>query len=186
MNESYIKETTIPGLWFIERPVFPDERGFFHEVFRLPELEKKIGFKFTPVQFSHSCSRPKVIRAIHSEDWNKLVYPVNGKVFIAIVDLRPDRETFGKVATFFLDQASENSQHQALFISKGLGNSLCVLGETAVDYVYLVDEYWDGTKARGIIWNDPDLAIDWPIKDPIISKRDSQNPTLREVFPERF
>jgi len=181
-----IKKTSIPGLLVIERPVFRDNRGFFHEIFRLNELEEASGIKFSPVQWSHSHSLPKVIRAIHTETWNKLVYPVSGKVFIAIADVRPESSTFGKVETFIFDNESENSTHKALFIPGGLGNSICVMGDKPVDYIYLVDEYWDDKKAKGIAWDDPDLAIRWPVKDPIISERDKANPPLRELFPDKF
>lgn len=174
-----IKETSIEGLLIIERPTFPDERGFFHEIFRLNELEEK-GISFKPVQWSHSHSLPRVIRAIHSEDWQKVVYPVSGKVFVAIVDVRPDSKTFKKMETFTFDNTIPNSPHQALFLPKGIGNSICVSGDEPIDYMYLVDQYWDNSKARGFAWDDPDLAIPWPIKDPIISERDRGNPTLQQ------
>jgi dTDP-4-dehydrorhamnose 3,5-epimerase len=60
------------------------------------------------------------------------------------------------------------------------------MGDEPVHYVYLVDEYWDNSKAQGIAWDDPDLAIEWPVNDPIISERDNKNPTLRELFPDKF
>ena len=181
-----ISKTSIPGLLVIERPVYQDMRGFFHEIFRLNELEKASGIKFRPVQASHAYSLPRVIRAIHTEGWNKLIYPVTGKMFAAIVDPRPESSTFGRVETFIFDNTKKDSHHRALFIPKGLGNSVCVTGRQSVDYIYLVDDYWDDKKASGIAWDDPDLAIKWPIKNPIISKRDKSNPTLRELFPEKF
>lgn len=184
-SETAIKVTSIPGLLVIERPTFPDERGFFHEVFRLSEL-KEAGIVFKPVQWSHSRSLPGVIRAIHSEEWQKIVYPVNGEIFIAIADVRPDSSTFGKVETFEFNNSDDASHHRALFLPKGIGNSICVTGNTPVDYVYLVDAYWENGKAKGIAWDDPDLAIKWPIADPIISRRDRNNPSLRELYPGKF
>jgi len=181
-----IKRTSIEGLLVIERPVYQDNRGFFHEVFRQNELKTFLGFDFRPVQWSHSRSLPRVIRAIHTEGWNKLVYPVNGQMFAAIVDVRLDSATFGKVETFLFSNEEESSTHQALFISKGLGNSICVTGDQPVDYLYLVDEYWDDAKASGLAWDDPDLNIRWPVKNPILSERDRNNPTVRQLFPERF
>lgn len=181
-----IKKTSIEGLLVIERPVHKDNRGFFHEIFRLNELEEFAEIDFKPVQWSHSMSKPNVIRAIHTEGWNKLIYPVTGKMFAAVVDTRNDSETFGKVETFTFDNTKDDSPHSALFIPKGLGNSICVNGDEDVHYVYLVDEYWDDAKAQGIAWNDPDLAIDWPVKNPVISERDTKNPTLRELFPDKF
>jgi len=183
MSDS-IKKTSIDGVLVIEQPTFLDDRGFFHEIFRINELEQ-LGIIFRPVQLSHSRSLPKVIRAIHSESWQKLVYPVSGKMFAAIADVRPNSKTFLKVETFEFDN-TEAGFHRALFLPKGMGNSICVLGDTPVDYVYLVDEYWDNSKAQGIAWNDPDLAIKWPVSDPIISERDKKNQTLRELYPEKF
>lgn len=183
---SSVTKTSIEGLLVIKRPVFKDKRGFFHEIFRLKELVEASGIDFKPVQWSHSMSKPNVIRAIHAEDWNKLVYPVTGKMFAAIVDVRPDSKTFGKVEEFMFDNTRQGSDHKALFLAKGLGNSICAMGDEPVHYLYLVDEYWDDSKARGIAWNDPDLNIDWPVKNPIVSRRDKDNPKLRELFPEKF
>jgi dTDP-4-dehydrorhamnose 3,5-epimerase len=180
-----INKTSIPGLLLIERPTFPDERGFFHEVFRLNELEEFTGNKFNSVQWSHSYSLPKVIRAIHTEKWQKIIYPVTGKLFAAFVDARPDSETFSEVETFTFDNTKKNS-HTSIYVAPGIGNSICVNGKEAVHYMYLVDEYWDNNKAQGVAWNDPDLAIDWPIKNPIMSERDINNPTLRELYPDKF
>jgi len=177
-----IKKTSIPGLLVIERPTYKDKRGFFREAVRLNELEEIAGFEFNIKQWNHSKSKPKVIRALHAEGWNKLVYPVTGKMFAAIVDIRPDSKTFGKVETFTFDE----TRLRALFIPEGLANSICVVGTKPVHYFYLVDKYYDGSDTRAIAWNDPDLNIKWPIKDPIISERDKNNPTLREAFPEKF
>lgn len=180
-----ILDTAIEGLYLIKRPVYKDERGFFHEVVRLSDLES-VGISFSAVQWNHSVSKPGVIRAIHTEKWQKIIYPVTGKLFVAIADVREDSKNFGKVETFIFDNTNENFPHKALYLPPGIGNSLCVIGNEPVDYMYLVDEYWDNNKARGIAWNDPDLNIDWPIKDPIISERDKNNPTLRELFPDKY
>lgn len=182
METEYIKTTSIPGLLILERPIFADERGFFRELFHLDELEKISGVKFEAIQMNHSHSLTGVLRGIHAEEWNKVIYPVSGEVFIAIVDIRPGSPTFGKVETFTID----DSNRVGLFISSGLANSLCVIGDTPADYIYLVDAYWDGTDTRAIAFDDPDLKIDWPIKNPIISQRDKNNPTLRQLFPEKF
>jgi dTDP-4-dehydrorhamnose 3,5-epimerase len=177
-----VRELSIPGLLVVERPAVHDERGFFREVARWNELEAAIGREFRPVQWNHSVSRPGVLRALHAEAWNKLVYPVTGVMFAAIVDLRPDRASFGTVEQITFDAAEPT----ALFIPNGLANSICVVGDEPVHYLYLVDAYYDGTDARAVTWDDPDLAIAWPITDPILSERDRANPRLRELFPERF
>lgn len=181
MDET-VKKTSIDGLLILKRPVHEDNRGFFREIFHIDEIEKVLNIGFKGVQMNHAYSSPKVLRGIHAENWNKIIYPLNGEVFVAIADIRVDSPTFGKVETFVI-----NDQNRiALFLSKGLANSYCVTGNQPIDYIYLVDAYYDGTDQRAVAWDDPDLAIDWPVKDPIISQRDSNNPKLRDLFPEKF
>lgn len=183
--EKYIKKTSIPGLYVVERETFPDERGFFREVFHKDELEAVLGYKFEPVQLNHSKSNPKVLRGIHPDPWDKLVYPITGKVFIAVCDIDPASSTFKKHETFTID----DSNRHALFLQKGLGNTVCVLGGEPTSYVYLVSSYWDGDLASGnraVSLFDPDLAIPWPIKDPIISSKDRSNKTLRELYQKDY
>lgn len=176
----FVKETSIKGLYKLVRPIFNDDRGFFREVFHMNELEE-VGIDFKPVQWNHSLSKKGVIRAIHAENWNKLVYPATGTMFAAIVDIRPGSETFGRVETFTFSP----DDRYALFVSKGLANSICAV-EGDVNYMYLVDAYYNGTDMRAIAWDDPDLNIYWPVDKPIISERDKHNPKLRELFPEKF
>ncbi len=177
----FVKATSIPGLYVLERSTFADERGFFREVFHFNELSKKLGYEFKPVQWNHSLSHPNVIRALHAENWNKLVYPVTGSMFTAIVDIRPDSPTFSKVETFTFS----DDHRFALFVPLGLANSICAV-EGDVNYLYLVDAYYDGSDTRAIAWNDPDLYITWPVTNPIISDRDKNNPRLRDLFPDKF
>lgn len=176
--EDFVLKTSIEGLLILKRPIFGDERGFFREIFHLGEIEKTLGNKFAAIQMNHAYSKPNVLRGIHAENWNKIIYPVNGEVFVAIVDIREDSSTFKKVETFEIN----DENRIGLFVSKGLANSYCVIGDSAVDYIYLVDEYYDGSDTRGIAWNDPDLGIDWPITNPIISERDKNNPRLRDLL----
>lgn len=179
---SNVKKTSIPGLLIIERPTFADERGFFREVVRVNELEEATGEKFGFKQWSFSRSEPRVIRALHSEDQNKIGYPITGEVFSAYVDTRPDSKTFGKVLTLTFKEPN----YKAVYIPSGVANSICVIGKKPVYYCYLIDEYYDPKKIKGIAWDDPDLNIDWPVKNPIISERDKNNSTMREAFPEKF
>jgi dTDP-4-dehydrorhamnose 3,5-epimerase len=172
-----VRELSIPGLFVVERPTHHDDRGFFREVVRWDELQEAIGRSFVPVQWNHSVSRPRVLRALHAEAWNKLVYPVTGTMFAAIVDIRPEAPTFGTVVEVTLDAR----EPRALFIPSGLANSICVVGDEPVHYLYLVDAYYDGTDTRAVAWDDPELAIEWPVADPIVSERDRANPTLREL-----
>lgn len=182
-KQDNIKKTKINGLFVIERPTFPDERGFFREVFRFNEFDEFSGIDFKPVQINHSLSHFKVIRGIHAEGWNKVVYPITGSVFLAFVDIRPESKTFGKYETF---EFSTKNEHKAFFVSKGIANSVCVTSKEDVNYLYFVDSYYDGSDTTAIAWDDPDLNIPWPIKDPIVSDRDRKNPILRNLFSDKF
>ncbi|MCL4365984.1 dTDP-4-dehydrorhamnose 3,5-epimerase family protein [Patescibacteria group bacterium] len=182
MASENVLTTSIEGLLILKRPIHQDDRGFFREIFHIDEIEKVLNIEFKGVQMNHAYSVPKVLRGIHAENWNKIICPVNGEIFIAIVDIRVDSPTFGKFETFNVN----NANRIALFVSKGLANSYCILGQSPVDYIYLVDAYYDGSDQRAIAWDDPDLNINWPIDDPIISERDKNNPKLRGLFPEKF
>lgn len=174
-----VRKTSIDGLFVLDAPIFSDQRGFFREFLRFSELEKLAGIKFSPVQINHSMSYPRVLRGLHADRWNKIVYPITGRAFSAIVDIREGSYTFGRVECFFFD----DKNRFGLFISKGLANSICALDQV-VHYIYLVDQYYD-SKNPGTIaikWDDKDLAIDWPVKNPILSEKDRNNPSLKEIF----
>lgn len=177
-----IEKTEIPGLFIIEKQTHFDKRGHFREILRLNELEKILGFKFKFKQWSYSKSLPGTIRALHVENQNKIVYPITGETFSAYVDVRPESKTFKKVVRIKFEEPN----CKAVFIPRGVANSICVVGNQPVHYMYLIDEYYDPKNVRGIAWDDPDLNIKWPVKKPIISDRDKSNPRLRDLFPEKF
>lgn len=178
----FIKKTSLRDLLIIERPTHGDERGFFREVFHMDELEEVLGYEFKPIQWNHSRSKPKVLRGQHAENWNKLIYPVTGAAFAAIVDIRPESETFGRHEIFEFD----DNHKFALFIPKGFANSFYVKGSEDLNYLYLVDAYWDGSDTTAIAWNDPDVKIAWPDENPVLSQRDQNNSSLRDLFPDKF
>lgn len=181
MDETILK-TSMEGLLVLKRPLHSDERGFFREIFHLDEVETTLNISFKGVQMNHAFSKPNVLRGIHAENWNKVIAPLNGEVFVAVVDIRVDSPTFGQVETFTINDRNRI----ALFVQKGLANSYCVTGDTPVDYVYLVDAYYDGSDQRAVAWDDPDLNIKWPVQNPLISERDRNNPKLRDLFPEKY
>lgn len=185
-GELKVTTTKINGLLVLDINVFPDERGAFAEAWQKPKMAALGLPQITPMQMSVSHSKKGVIRGVHAEPWEKYIHIAHGKVFAAISDLRPDSATFGVVETFELDQ------HKALFLPKGMGNSFQALTDE-VAYVYLVTGEWsrelaDKKQYLAVVYNDPDLAIDWPIKGEaqIVSDKDQAAPTLREVFPEKF
>lgn len=184
-----VYKTSINGLLYIDRPIITDNRGFFSEVVKIPDLEQIIGKQFVVKQVNHARSEKNVVRGIHAEGWNKYVFVLTGLCFAAIVDVRPDSVTFGNKEYFLLGNG-ENALTGCLFLPVGVGNSVCVL-DGPVDYLYLVDRlYQDRDKSGDIAISvfDPDLNIPWPIakEEMIISERDTNTITLREKTPEKF
>lgn len=178
MDEIF-QNTEIEGVFLINRPIFPDDRGFFHETFRKNELEEKIGKPFEIVQMNHSRSVEGTLRGIHVAPWSKLIYVPRGKVQQIVVDLREGSETFGKWISVELGEDSKT----AIFVPPGCGNAFLVLSEEC-DYTYLVTDYWAPGKELGVIWNDPDLNIKWQTENPVLSKKDQENPLFKDVFPK--
>lgn len=184
-----IFSTNLNGIFYIAHSTFKDDRGFFSEVVRFPELEAITGQPFVVKQVNHARSDKNVARGIHTEDWNKYVTITQGVCFSAVADVRPESPTFGKVETFVLGHG-ENALDGSLYLPAKIGNSLCVL-EGPVDYLYFVDRlYADRDKAGDLAISlfDQDLNIQWPIpkEQMIISERDMKAVTLRERFREKF
>jgi dTDP-4-dehydrorhamnose 3,5-epimerase len=176
-----ISPTALDGVLCISRPTVSDERGFVGEPFRLHELEDAVGHPVRFVQHTHSRTRRGALRGLHAEDWDKLVYVPRGVMFQVVADIRPESSTFGQVAVFELGEHNRVS----LYLPRGVANGCCPLSDEA-DYVYLVTQYYDGSDTRAVRWDDPDLAVPWPIDNPVLSERDQRNPSLRELLPGMF
>jgi len=178
-----VRTTSIEGLLVVQWQTNEDERGFFRQTYQVRELTEALGREPVLRQGNHSRSQAGVLRGFHAEPWDKLVYCARGNVFAAVADTRPDSETFGEVATFKLGEPPEGERIR-LFISQGLANSFCTYGDTDVDYVYDVSDYWRPDLDKpSVAWDDPDLAVPWPVDEPVLSDADRANPTLRELFP---
>ena len=174
-----IHTSDIDGLLIVDRPTHEDERGFVREPYRLNELEEAVGRPLRFGQQNHARTRQGVLRGLHAEGWDKLIDVPRGRVFQAVADIRVASATFGRVMTCELGDASRLS----LFLPAGVANGYCALSEEA-DYVYLVTAYYDGSDTRAVRWDDPDLAVPWPISTPLLSERDQHNPSLRELAPQ--
>ncbi len=173
-----VTESGISGLYFVELDVRGDERGSFTEVYQLEKMAAGGLPELGAVQWNRSVSQLGTLRGIHAEPWKKFVAVMYGEAFGAWVDLRPESPTAGKVETWQLDRG------HAVFITRGIGNAFQALTEPTV-YCYLVNDHWSpDVKYRAVAWDDPALAIDWPITDNrlILSDKDRQNPTLEEVL----
>lgn len=186
-----IFKTGIEGLYYITFQKHEDNRGYFSELAKIPEIEEITGEKFSIKQSNLSSSHTNVVRGMHAEGWNKLITVITGTAFCALADIRPDSPTFSQTENFLFSMDSEEEGlNGGLFISAGIANSICVL-KGPVNYVYGVDKLYQdrdpsGDKAISIF--DPDLNIAWPIENEtmILSERDRDTTTLREMFPEKF
>jgi len=174
--------TSLPQVVQISRPTLLDDRGFFRESFRIKELETAVGIPFQVAQANHSRSSKNTLRGIHIAPWNKLIYVTRGTVQAVVVDFKEGSPTFGKYESFVIGE----DKRVSIFIPAGYGNSYFVMSDEA-DYTYLTDREWEPNKERGILWNDPDLKIEWKLEGtPILSEKDQQNPVAKTLFPGKF
>lgn len=178
-----VTETGLPGLLLIEPRYFRDARGYFLETFAKPRY-RDIGITDDFVQENHSRSGMGILRGLHFQvryPQAQLVTVMRGKIFDVGVDLRRGSSTFGH---WFGAELSDEGPCQ-LYMAPGFAHGFCVLSDTA-DLHYMVSRLYDHADEGGLLWNDRDIAIRWPIEAPIVSPRDGAYPTLRELGPERL
>ena len=174
-------ETEIPDLALIEPEVHGDERGFLVETYRAGAW-RELGVDAEFVQENHSRSGQRILRGMHfqtSPGQAKLVRCLSGLIFDAVVDLRSDSPTFGRWEGHELDDEA----HLQLYVPVGFAHGFCVLSETA-DVAYKLSSFYDPATEAQIAWDDPDIAIAWPVSDPVLSDRDRNAPRLAEVADE--
>ena len=177
-----ITRTKINGCLVIEPKVFGDERGFFLETFQAGRYREKAGIDLPFVQDNHSRSTKGVLRGLHfqkTKPQGKLVRVVRGEVFDVAVDIRKGSPTFGQWEGVWL---SEENRKQ-FWLPPGLAHGFVVTSETA-DFEYKCTDYYDPTDEGCLIWNDPDVGIDWPIEEPVLSEKDQQGSLLKDLMLE--
>ena len=173
-----VMETQLAGVLIIEPKVFGDARGFFKETFQA-ERYREAGIEYTFVQDNYSRSQKGVLRGLHfqiTKPQGKLVSCPKGAVFDVAVDIDPESTTYGQYVGVELTE--EN--HKQLWMPPGYAHGFCVLSETA-DFQYKCTNYYDPSDEGGVIWNDPDVAIEWPVAHPSLSSKDALLPTLAEL-----
>jgi dTDP-4-dehydrorhamnose 3,5-epimerase len=173
--------TPLEGLIVIEPQIFGDERGFFLETHH-QQRYREYGIDRIFVQDNLSFSVKGTLRGLHfqvTKPQAKLVQALTGEVFDVAVDIRPDSATFGK---WFGIHLSQQNKYQ-LFIPEGFAHGFCVLTESA-HFAYKCSAYYDPQDEGGILWSDQTIAIDWPLKNPILSEKDSQFSSLSDLAPE--
>jgi dTDP-4-dehydrorhamnose 3,5-epimerase len=171
-------KTRLEGAYLIIPRVFKDERGLFLETYSRKEFEQA-GIVTEFVQDNHSMSGKKgVLRGLHFQlppaSQAKLVRVTKGSVYDVIVDLRKNSETFGRWQGFELSSKNFNM----LFIPKGFAHGFCTLEENT-EFQYKCDDFYVPESDSGLLWNDSDLKIDWPIKNPILSEKDKKQQTFK-------
>ena len=176
-----IIKTDIADVLVIEPRVFGDARGFFYESFNQKIWQEKTGVQTTIVQDNHSRSEKNVLRGLHyqiQQPQGKLVRVIRGAVFDVAVDIRQSSPTFGRWVGFELSE----DNHRQMWIPQGFAHGFLVLSDVA-EFLYKTTDYWASQHERAILWNDPDLAIKWPLQNPpILSAKDANGMRFEEVI----
>lgn len=176
-------ETGIEGLCVLEPTVFKDSRGYFMETYNKTDLEE-VGITTDFIQDNQSMSTKGVLRGLHSQlnyPQTKLVRVVRGEVYDVAVDLREGSETYGKYYGVVL--SAENKKQ--FYIPKGFAHGFLVLSDEA-EFCYKVDDYYHPNDEAGVLWNDPEIGVEWPLDQIggadylLLSDKDKVQPTLKE------
>ena len=173
-----IKETPLKGLVIIDPKVIKDDRGYFFESFRKSILTDR-GFDLEFVQDNESLSNKGTVRGLHLQappfGQDKLLRVVRGSIYDVVVDVRKDSNTFGH--SYGIELSGSNNL--LFFIPQGFAHGFCCLeDETIVQYK--CSNYYNRDSEMGVSWNDPELQINWPIDNPIVSDKDQTHPPLAE------
>ena len=171
-------ETVLPGVLIIEPKVFGDHRGFFLESFQVARY-REVGIDLPFVQDNHSRSQRGVLRGLHfqrTRPQGKLVIVSRGAVYDVAVDIDPASPTCGQ----FVGVELNDENHRQMWVPPGYAHGFCVLSEVA-DFQYKCTDLYFPEDEGGLIWNDPDVNIPWPISEPQLSAKDVRNPRLRDL-----
>jgi len=174
-------DTEIGDLALIEPEIHGDERGFMVETFRA-DAWRELGVEADFVQENHSRSGAGTLRGLHFQTepgQAKLVRCARGQIWDVVVDLRSDSPTYRRWEGHELDDET----HRQLYVPVGFAHGFCVLSELA-DVAYKLSSCYDPATESGIAWDDPEIAVEWPVSDPVLSDRDREAPQLMEVEDE--
>ena len=173
-----ITQTKLSGVLVIKPAVFGDSRGYFKETYNKRRYYEA-GIDMSFVQDNFSVSLEGVVRGLHiqvKKPQGKLVWCSEGRVLDVVADINPKSPTFGQHICVELS----DDNHLQLWVPPGFAHGFCVLSPLA-KFQYKCTEYYDPEDESGVIWNDPDLSVKWPTVDPVISKKDSELPTLKNL-----
>ena len=173
-----VTQTPLPGVVIVEPRVFEDDRGFFLESFNASDFANA-GLPTNFVQDNHSCSTRGVLRGLHYQhpSWQgKLVRALVGEIFDVAVDIRRDSRHFGE----WFGVTLSASNRKQLYVPAGFAHGFCVVSEIS-EMAYKCTSLYMPEDDAGVLWNDPDIGIEWPIYDPILSGKDAVAPRLFEL-----
>ena len=169
-----IIKTKFKGLLIIKRPTYVDSRGFLRELFEQKKFKKKFVFDY------FSLSKKNVIRGLHlqyKDPQTKIITVISGKIFDVVLDCRENSKTFGKYFTIKIS----SKDNVSLYIPEGFAHGFCSLADNTILH-YKNSDYRNKNYDMGILWNDKDLDIKWPIKKPLISSKDKKNLSFNEFL----
>jgi dTDP-4-dehydrorhamnose 3,5-epimerase len=176
-----IEPTALEGVWLLTPRIHSDERGYFFESFR-ESVFADLGLPTEFKQDNQAGSKRGVLRGLHYQlrySQGKLVRVTFGEVYDVAVDLRRGSPTFGEYVGIHLSDRN----HRMVYIPEGFAHGYCVLSERAI-FQYKCTQVYHPEDEYGIRWDDPQLAIDWPLDQPVVSPKDAQLPRLKEMDPE--
>jgi dTDP-4-dehydrorhamnose 3,5-epimerase len=173
------EKTSLNGLVLVKPKVFQDDRGFFLESFSKKDFASA-GIKMDVIQINHSRSVNGVLRGLHFQrspyEQAKLVRCTKGKILDVAVDIRPTSTNFRKYYSISLT----DSNKFMLYVPRGFAHGFIVMSDVA-EFEYVVDNIYAPDYESGVIWNDPDLAIEWTVEKPVLSEKDKNLPSLRSL-----
>ncbi|MGQ0635596.1 MAG: dTDP-4-dehydrorhamnose 3,5-epimerase [Planctomycetaceae bacterium] len=168
----------LPGVIVIEPKVFEDERGFFMETYHQPRFAEA-GIDASFVQDNHSRSRRGVLRGLHYQirhAQGKLVRAIRGEIYDVAVDLRKSSPMFGRWVGVTLSEANRRQ----LYVPPGFAHGFCVVSDVA-EVLYKTTDVYHPEAERTLLWNDPAVAVAWPVKEPVVSEKDQRGVPLRQA-----
>ena len=178
-----VRETKLPGVLVLKPDVYSDERGFFLETWNSRRY-LEAGVKDSFVQDNISFSKKGVLRGLHfqyPQSQAKLVQVLSGEVMDVAVDIRRDSATFGQ----WVGEVLSEGNHRQMYIPSGFAHGYFVTSEAAI-FSYKCTDFYNPASEGGIIWNDPDININWPVTEPVLSAKDTSFPRLRDIQPEKL
>jgi dTDP-4-dehydrorhamnose 3,5-epimerase len=173
-----IVETDLPGVVLVELKSFDDSRGYFMEMWSRDRYAEA-GLSEPFVQDNLSYSGRGVLRGLHFQHprgQGKLVQVLSGEVYDVAVDIRPDSPSFGR----WTGQILSDQNRLQVYVPAGFAHGFCVLSDSAL-FVYKCTDFYDPKTEGGVLWNDPDLGIRWPVEHPLVSDKDSRFPRLKDI-----